>query len=222
MPRQLWVGGNWKCNGTKDSEKALVENLNNAVKTFPPKNVVDVVVSPPSIWLTNVLATIDSRIIVSSQDVNFQGSGAFTGTLSSQILLSAGINTTLVGHSERRDLFHETDEEIGSKVASAQKAGLTVIACLGEHLTERDAGKTNEVLFRQVKFIADNVSDWNRLVIAYEPVWAIGTGRVATPEQVFIIFFLFASYVIIRRKKPMSHYAVGLRVYFFFFFCFNF
>ncbi|KAA6370158.1 MAG: Triose phosphate isomerase [Streblomastix strix] len=181
MPRKGWVGGNWKTNGTKKSVEELVKILNKGVVPFHSK--VDIAVAPPHIWLTKVLSDINKNIVVSAQDVNQFGNGAYTGSHSSEILLDAGIKTTLVGHSERRDIFHETDEEIGLKVKKAQEAGLTVIACLGEHKAERDAGKTNDIIFAQIKHIADNVVDWNRLVIAYEPVWAIGTGVVATPDQ---------------------------------------
>lgn len=181
--RKLWIGGNWKANGMKESVPKLVELLNHAVKTWPPVGVVDVVVAPPSIWLQFVLNNIWPRVVVAAQDVNFQGSGAFTGTLSPEILRDSGILDVIIGHSERRDLFHETDEEIGKKVKKAQSLGLSVIACLGEHLAERKSGKTNDVLFKQIEFIANNVTDWNKIVIAYEPVWAIGTGEVATPQQ---------------------------------------
>ncbi|KAH7830011.1 triosephosphate isomerase (TPI) [Monocercomonoides exilis] len=181
MSRKLWVGGNWKCNGTKGSVDTLIKTLNEA--DLPPAEALDVVVAPPHLWLTHTIETIKDRVTVSSQDCNQFGMGAYTGSLSPEMLLDAGIKTTIIGHSERRDIFHENDEEIGKKVAKALSCGMNVIACLGEHLEERKSGKTNEVLFRQLAAISANVTDWSKVVIAYEPVWAIGTGVVATPEQ---------------------------------------
>jgi membrane-associated HD superfamily phosphohydrolase len=101
------------------------------------------------------------------------------------MLKDVGLNWTILGHSERRDIFHESDELTGKKVGKALSTGLSVIACVGEHLNEREANQTTEVVFRQLKAITDNVKadQWSRVVIAYEPVWAIGTGRTATPEQ---------------------------------------
>lgn len=99
------------------------------------------------------------------------------------MIKDCGCEWVILGHSERRNVFGETDQLIGEKVGFALKQGLKVVPCIGEQLEEREAGKTTEVCFRQLKAIADNVSDWSKVVIAYEPVWAIGTGKTASPEQ---------------------------------------
>ena len=112
-----------------------------------------------------------------------QPKGAFTGENSVDMLQDMGISWTLIGHSERRDIFGETDELLGAKIAYCQEKGMTVAACCGEQQEAREAGTTMDVLIPQIKAIADNVSDWSKVVIAYEPVWAIGTGLTATPEQ---------------------------------------
>ncbi|KAK2954671.1 Triosephosphate isomerase [Blattamonas nauphoetae] len=183
MSRKPWVGGNWKCNGTKASVDALIKTLNES--DVPDKTKCDVIVAPSHIFLTHVLSTINPRFVVSAQDCNQFGNGAYTGSHSPQMLKDCGITTVIIGHSERRDVFRETDEEIGQKIALALKEGFDVVPCIGEHLAERQAGKTNDVLFPQMKAIAANVKpeEWSRVVIAYEPVWAIGTGVVATPQQ---------------------------------------
>lgn len=105
------------------------------------------------------------------------------GEISPSMIKDCGCSWVILGHSERRNVFGEDDKLIGEKVGFALQSGLNVIPCIGEQLEEREAGKTTEVCFRQLKAIADNVSDWSRVVIAYEPVWAIGTGKTATPEQ---------------------------------------
>merc|ERR1712055_498952 len=109
--------------------------------------------------------------------------GAFTGEQSPQMVLDCGAKWAVLGHSERRNVFGETDQLIGEKVGFALQAGLNVIPCFGEKLEEREAGKTMEVCYQQLTAIANNVSDWSRVVLAYEPVWAIGTGKTASPAQ---------------------------------------
>lgn len=110
-------------------------------------------------------------------------SGAFTGELSPAMLKDVGATWVILGHSERRQIFGETDELIAQKVVHALEAGLKVIACIGETLQEREAGQTEAVVFRQTKALADAIKDWSNVVLAYEPVWAIGTGKTATPQQ---------------------------------------
>ncbi|CAN7944065.1 unnamed protein product, partial [Ixodes pacificus] len=109
--------------------------------------------------------------------------GAFTGEISPAMIKDCGATWVILGHSERRNVFKESDELIGDKVHHALESGLNVIACIGELLEEREAGKTEEVVYRQTAAIAAKVTDWNRVVLAYEPVWAIGTGKTASPEQ---------------------------------------
>merc|ERR1712223_790137 len=143
----------------------------------------DVVVAVPAPYLDYVRQRLPETIGVSAQNCHKAAKGAFTGEISTGMIKDCGGTWVLLGHSERRHVFGETDELIGEKVAFALDQGLNIIPCIGEKLEERQAGKTNDVCFRQLKAIADKVSDWSRVVIAYEPVWAIGTGVTATPEQ---------------------------------------
>jgi glyceraldehyde 3-phosphate dehydrogenase len=177
--RKFFVGGNWKCNGTKDSVKKLIATLNAA----PLSRGVEVVVAPPALFSREAVDCLRKDVGVSAQDVYDKGFGAFTGDLSAEMLKDAGIGWTLVGHSERRTLHAESAEAVGKKAAAALKQGIKVIACIGETLQQREAGRTMEVCTSQLKAIAANVQDWSNVVIAYEPVWAIGTGKVATPAQ---------------------------------------
>nr|AFK45656.1 unknown [Lotus japonicus] len=176
---KFFVGGNWKCNGTKDSISKLVADLNSA-KLEPD---VDVVVAPPFVYIDQVKNSITDRIEVSAQNSWVSKGGAFTGEISVEQLKDHGVKWVILGHSERRHIIGEKDEFIGKKAAYALTEGLGVIACIGELLEEREAGKTFDVCFQQLKAYADAVPSWDNIVIAYEPVWAIGTGKVASPEQ---------------------------------------
>ncbi|CAH1433595.1 unnamed protein product [Lactuca virosa] len=176
---KFFVGGNWKCNGTKDSIKQLVSDLNSA--TLEPD--VDVVVGPPFVYIDQVKSSLTDRIEIAAQNSWIGKGGAFTGEISAEQLKDIGCKWVILGHSERRHVIGENDEFIGKKAAYALGQNLGVIACIGELLEEREAGKTFDVCFKQLKAYADAVSSWDNIVIAYEPVWAIGTGKVASPEQ---------------------------------------
>jgi len=180
LKRVFFVGGNWKLNGTKDSITKLVKELN--VGTIPAREKAEVVVSPPAIYLEFVKNQIRTEIEVSAQNCYSEPKGAFTGEISADMIKDCGIPWVILGHSERRDIFKETNEIVGKKVNHALSVGLKVIVCIGEHIEERKAGKTDEVLFTQLKAIVPNVKDWKGVVLAYEPVWAIGTGETATPD----------------------------------------
>lgn len=180
--RKFFVGGNWKMNGSKASVDELVKMLNE--KGRNPKT--EVVVSPPAIYLAHVREKLHKDIGVAAQNCYKVEKGAFTGEISPAMIKDVGCHWVILGHSERRHVLMESDAFIGEKVAHALASGLSLIPCIGEKLEEREANKTEEVCFRQMKAIADNiknVADWSRVVIAYEPVWAIGTGKVATPAQ---------------------------------------
>ncbi|KAG2178486.1 hypothetical protein INT44_001638 [Umbelopsis vinacea] len=179
MTRNFFVGGNWKMNGSLSQVNSLVEILNNA---SVPSNT-EVVVAPPAIYIDRVRQAVKKEIEVAAQNCYYKASGAFTGEISPEQLKDMGINWVIIGHSERREIFGESDDFVGAKTQYALSAGLGVIACIGEKLDERESGKTEEVCFRQLKAIAEHVKDWSHVVVAYEPVWAIGTGKVATPEQ---------------------------------------
>ncbi|GAV91496.1 TIM domain-containing protein [Cephalotus follicularis] len=175
----FFVGGNWKCNGTKDSISKLVSDLNSAKLEAD----VDVVVAPPFLYIDQVKSSLTDRIEISAQNSWVGKGGAFTGEISAEQLRDIGCKWVILGHSERRHVIGEDDEFIGKKAAYALNQGLGVIACIGELLEQREAGKTFDVCFQQLKAYADAVSSWDDIVIAYEPVWAIGTGKVATPQQ---------------------------------------
>jgi len=180
MTRAFFVGGNWKMNGSKAMIDSIAENLN---QTSVPKDV-QVVCGAPAAYMSYAQSKITNKsVAVAAQNCYSVGKGAFTGETAPEMLKDLDIDWVILGHSERRHVFGESDELIGAKVKHALEVGLNIIPCIGEKLEEREAGKTEEVVFNQMKFIADNVSDWSKVVIAYEPVWAIGTGKVATPEQ---------------------------------------
>jgi len=179
MGRKFFVGGNWKMNGTKASIDEIIAFL--TAGPLDPNTEVVVGVSP--CYLDYVRSKLPASIGVAAQNCYKADKGAFTGEICPAMIKDCGCEWVILGHSERRNVFDETDQLIGEKVAFALGAGLKVIPCIGEKLEEREAGKTTEVCFRQLKVIADNVSDWSKVVIAYEPVWAIGTGKTATPEQ---------------------------------------
>ena len=181
--RTPFIAGNWKMFKTVHETIVFVKELRNAVKDV---NGVDIVVAPP---FTSVHAAPEaarnSNIAIAAQDVYWEKEGAFTGEVSPAMLKDAGAEYVIVGHSERRRLFGESDAIVNRKAVAVIGAGLTPIVCVGETLEEREANDTLNVLDRQVKdgldgFSAEQVAD---LVIAYEPVWAIGTGRVATAAQ---------------------------------------
>lgn len=176
---KFFVGGNWKCNGTKESITKLVSDLNDATL----ETDVDVVVAPPFVYIDQVKSLLTDRIEISGQNSWVSKGGAFTGEISVEQLKDIGCKWVILGHSERRHVIGEDDQFIGKKAAYALSEGLGVIACIGEKLEERESGKTFDVCYQQLKAFADAVPSWDNVVIAYEPVWAIGTGKVATPQQ---------------------------------------
>jgi triosephosphate isomerase (TIM) len=147
---------------------------------FDPPGGVEVVICPP---FGSLGAAVASGRTIFAQNVHWAGEGAFTGEVSTSILLELGVAGAIVGHSERRQLFGETDETVARRTFAALEAGLRVIACVGESLEERESGQMELVLRLQVEAIRDAVGEHDGLVIAYEPVWAIGTGKTATPDQ---------------------------------------
>lgn len=181
MGRVFFVGGNWKCNGTQKSVEELVKVLNAA--EVPGTDVVEVVVGPTFVHIPYTLANLRKDFAVSAQNCWVKGSGAYTGEISAEILADLGLPWVILGHSERRHIIKESDEMTADKVAYALSKGLGVIFCIGELLEEREAGQTHEVNSRQLKALLGKVNDWSKIVIAYEPVWAIGTGKVASPDQ---------------------------------------
>ncbi|KAL2612971.1 hypothetical protein R1flu_024663 [Riccia fluitans] len=179
--RKLIVGGNWKCNGTLDQVKAIVDHLNEA--HVPCPNHIEVVIAPPFCFLPVLRNTLRSDFHLAAQNCWTGKGGAFTGEISAEMLTNLNVSWVILGHSERRTLCSESDEMVAEKVAYALSQGLKVILCCGETLEQREKNETNAVVARQIKAVADKVQSWGNLVIAYEPVWAIGTGKVATPQQ---------------------------------------
>ncbi|KAG0039960.1 triosephosphate isomerase [Podila clonocystis] len=179
MTRKFIVGGNFKLNGSKASLKTLIECLDEA--SIDPN--AEIVIAPPFVYIDLIRKSLRKDVAVAGQNCYLKASGAFTGEVAAEMLVDVGASWVILGHSERREIFKETDDEVGLKVAHALKTGLKVMACVGEKLEEREKNQTTEVVFRQLAAIAKHVSDWTHVVVAYEPVWAIGTGKVATPQQ---------------------------------------
>jgi triosephosphate isomerase len=186
--RKAFVGGNWKCNGTKESVAALVEIYNQAATEGLCKEV-DVLIAPTALHIPGVLNSVSSEVKVAAQNIwSAAGYGAYTGELTADMVKDFGLQWVITGHSERRHhVSSETSEVVAQKTKSALTSGLNVIACIGEKLEEREANSTMAVLQSQLQPLIDMIpldsDEWNRVVIAYEPVWAIGTGLTATPEQ---------------------------------------
>ncbi|TFH85709.1 triose-phosphate isomerase [Billgrantia azerbaijanica] len=176
------IAGNWKMNGSL----ALVEDFGRALAEARLPRGVEVALMVPAPYLAAAVSTLAaSEVAVGGQTLNDQPSGAFTGEVSGAMLVDVGARFVLVGHSERRTLFGEDDAAVLARVRAALGVGLIPVLCLGESLEEREAGRTEAVVLGQLAAVFDALSpdERSRLVIAYEPVWAIGTGRTATPEQ---------------------------------------
>lgn len=163
--------------------KDLVGVLNAA--QIPGQDVVEVVVAPAFVHISQTLAALRSDMAVAAQDCWAKGNGAYTGEISADMLTDMGLRWVILGHSERRHILGESDDFTADKVVAALAKGLNVIYCIGEKLEEREAGNTVSVCTRQMGALAGKLSadDWPKIVVAYEPVWAIGTGKVATPAQ---------------------------------------
>jgi triosephosphate isomerase (TIM) len=183
--RKPFVAGNWKMNTNSRSSMELVEAIVSKTSAAAKKSV-HVAVCPPFVYLQNVIGTLrQSGVAVGAQDVYFEKDGAFTGEISTAMLKDIGCAYVLCGHSERRHVIGETDELINKKVTAALMGGLLPIFCVGELIEERKASKTEEVVTRQIKKGLAGLSEEkvSAITIAYEPVWAIGTGLTATPQQ---------------------------------------
>jgi triosephosphate isomerase (TIM) len=179
--RRPVIAGNWKMYKTIPEAIAFIDSLKTTVADV---SHCEIVVAPSFTSLSAAAkAAAGSNIHVAGQDMGWEKEGAFTGDVSGPMLRDAGCTHVIVGHSERRQYHHETDENVNHKTQAALAAGLTPIVCVGETLAEREADRTQEILERQFKggFAGLPLPDFSRVIIAYEPVWAIGTGRTATP-----------------------------------------
>ncbi|EJD07801.1 triosephosphate isomerase [Fomitiporia mediterranea MF3/22] len=185
MSRLFFIGGNFKMNpATRAENVKLVETLASA--DLDPN--VEIVIAPPALYIlpaAELLQSKGSSVKVAAQNCYVKSSGAFTGEISPAQLADAGIPYVILGHSERRTLFHESSAFVAQKTKAAIDAGLSVILCIGETLNEREAGTTITVVEEQLATVTALLKpeEWSKIVIAYEPVWAIGTGKVATPAQ---------------------------------------
>ena len=182
MSRRRIIAGNWKMNKTPSEAKALCEELKDLVVN----DAVDVVYCVPSIDITTVVEAVKgTNVHVGAENFYIEDKGAFTGEISAPMLKDAGVEYIIIGHSERRDIFGENDILINAKVKKAFEAGLKPILCCGESLTLRKAGTYNEWIKRQITWDLSGVTanQVKELVIAYEPIWAIGTGETATADQ---------------------------------------
>ena len=181
--RRPFVAGNWKMNGSREHTRALAAGVCEASRELLG---VDVGVCPPFVYLAEAGAAIaGAPVLLGGQNCARTGDGAFTGEVSARMLADAGCSFVLVGHSERRTLYGEGDAEVAEKTVLALAAGLSPVVCVGETLDEREAGRTEATLTRQLDAVIERLDReaLARVVVAYEPVWAIGTGRTATPAQ---------------------------------------
>ena len=175
------IAGNWKMNGSLATNEALLTALTHGLSAI---SLCDVVVCVPALYLAQVQSLKPAAIELASQDISPQASGAYTGEISAAMLKDFGVRYCLVGHSERRQYHGETDALVADKAKAALAAGITPIVCVGETLAEREAGRTEEVVKRQLAaVIHTNGHCISEVVLAYEPVWAIGTGKTASGEQ---------------------------------------
>ena len=180
--RKPIIAGNWKMNMTPAEAEALVSALLPLVRDA----ACEVVVCPPFVDLYAVSRLVaGTNVRLGAQNVHWAAKGAFTGEISADMLSAFGVGYAIIGHSERRQYFGETDETVNLRARAVVHAGLSPIVCVGETLEEREAGKTAEVLSRQTRKALEGISEYqlNRVIIAYEPVWAIGTGKTATADQ---------------------------------------
>jgi triosephosphate isomerase len=207
--RKPVIAGNWKLFNTVAESLALVRDLKALVADAQG---VEIVVAPVFTAIHAVAGELKgSAIAVSSQDVYWEETGAFTGEVAPSMLKEAGCSYAIIGHSERRQYFGETDETVNKKVKAALKAGLIPIMCVGELLEEREAGKTLQVVTKQIKGgLADlPADDIAKIIIAYEPVWAIGTGKTATPAQAEEVHKSIRSLI---AALAGTQVAVGIRI----------
>ncbi|MDT8383205.1 MAG: triose-phosphate isomerase [Gammaproteobacteria bacterium] len=181
--RQILVAGNWKMNGSLKENQLLLDGVMAGVKAGVNAKVV---VCPPAIYIPQAAEVLaGSEVSWGGQNLSPEKSGAFTGEISADMLLDLGSRYVIVGHSERRALFGETDEVVADKYAAAHAAGLIPILCVGELLEERESGETEAVVARQLDAVLarSGVTALGDGIVAYEPVWAIGTGKTASPQQ---------------------------------------
>jgi triosephosphate isomerase (TIM) len=207
---QPLVVGNWKMNGTLSQASSLAGAIVEGIAPKTPK--VDLVLAPPATALVAVQQRIArSGISLAGQNCHWQDNGAFTGEISPAMLAELGCTYVIVGHSERRHIFNESDEVIGRKLAAAVRNNLRPILCVGETLDQRTAGRTMEVIVRQIQLALKELDESviAKLEIAYEPVWAIGTGHNADPDQIAEVHGTIRSYLLSSPGKSSLRILYG-------------
>ncbi|HLA36539.1 MAG TPA: triose-phosphate isomerase [Rhodocyclaceae bacterium] len=205
--RTKFVAGNWKMNGSLTANLELL----NAVRAGVPQAGADYAVCVPYPYLEQARAALSgSAVAWGAQDVSEHDKGAYTGEVSGSMLVDFACRYVLIGHSERRSFYGDTDAVVAAKYAAALKVGVTPVLCVGETLAEREAGVTGEVVVRQLDAVltASGVESFRRAVVAYEPVWAIGTGRTASPAQAQEVHALIRA----RFARDSADVAAGLRI----------
>ena len=181
--RRILVGGNWKCNGDQAFIRDIITNMMNTLEYNTQE--VEVFFAPTSLHLSLWKSLLnESFASICAQNISQFENGPYTGEMSADQVKDYGIKLVIIGHSERRKLFFESNEDVAAKVAVALKHGLRPLVCVGEDLPERDGEKTEEVVGAQLAAIKEKCEDWSNIVIVYEPVWTFKTGKVATPEQI--------------------------------------
>jgi len=211
------IGGNWKMNKGIPSEAA--EMLKELIPLVKKIRYVDIVIAPPFTAISSVIQTVEkTNIMVGAQNMYYEEKGAFTGEVSAIFLKALGCKYVILGHSERRDIFNENDDLINKKLKKALNSDLIPIVCIGEHLEERETGKTKEIIENQFNRTFKDLKskEISKTIIAYEPIWAIGTGKTATPEQaeeihIFIRELIESSYGKITAEKVRIQYGGSIK-----------
>jgi triosephosphate isomerase len=196
MERRKIFAGNWKMYNTKAQAETLTQGILDGIKTVPDGR--EIIIFPPFTLVDRVSSLCaGSAVSTGAQNMYFEDEGAFTGEISPVMIKDAGCRYVLLGHSERRHVLGETDAEINKKVLSALKHGIEPVLCVGELLEERESEKTADVIGRQLKEGLAGVTenDFGKIIIAYEPVWAIGTGKVATPDMAGSVHAIIRSFI---------------------------
>ena len=207
MRRQM-VAGNWKMHGLRTTNQALLADLERSLK---PEWPIDIVVFPPYVYVADAVRLLeDGRIEVGAQDVCAEPGGAFTGQVSAAMLKDVGCRYAIVGHSERRRWYHEDDALVARKFAAVLEVGLTPLLCVGETLEEREAQQTEAVIGRQLDAVIamHGIAGFARAILAYEPVWAIGTGRTASPEQAQAVHAFLRGRIHAQDAKMAGHLRI--------------
>jgi len=205
--RRPVVAGNWKMHGTRAENARLVEAIVEASDTLP----CEVVICPPFVYLWETSRQVkDSPVALGAQNVCAEAQGAFTGEVAAAMLKDVGCTHAIVGHSERRALYHEDDALVARKFVATQAVGLVPILCVGESLEERERGTTEAVVARQLEAVLEvaGIEAFGRAIVAYEPVWAIGTGKNASPEQAQAVHAFIRGRIALRDARI----AAGVRL----------